>query len=179
MIWSGIVQANLSGLAFFDLDLLKERYGPKLRKGSNLLKRYTTTDEGDSVIREGLVLPILSIKDDDYMVVVRTKDEEWGRPQKSVLKTGIFPLRVQNQLVVTDLSDLNYWSGEGDWLTIPAAPGYYSVTVHGYEVEGEQDLGGCYELVLVPQETIPHLTADPYAEMDIETLATKPNPDPK
>ncbi len=161
MAFRTLVSVDFNGIVMFDPDRLRAFYGGTIVEGTNLFASYTTTDEGDLVLAEGLIVPVLAITDAGYPVTVRLSSEPSDACGEIVVENGVYPLRVDKRLVIADLSVIREWIDEVDWIDVPAQPGCYAVTIVG----SRHVAGGCiedhrYESVLEPRAQLPALTAD-------------------
>ena len=149
---------DFNGLVLMDPTELLRLTGP-VRSGENILGRFSTTSLGDDAIRGGAVVPILSIDDSSYDVVVRYADEPALGPAHTT--NGVFPLHVVSRCVVADLVVLWQWSGEMGWYDVDVPPGFYAVTMNGVrEPQG-------YEFVLTPVAELPEVTGDLNVRMSL------------
>lgn len=89
-MWKTKIVTDFNGLVLFEPSLLKKRYGDGLVVGTDLFSRYRTSDEGDAVIREGLIVPILAIDDAEHEVVVRFSTEDSAAVGDIVAENGVF-----------------------------------------------------------------------------------------
>ncbi len=132
-----MVDTDFNGIVFFDPSRLRERYGGRIASGTDLLTRYTTTDEGDDVLRAGLILPLLAIDDGGYEVLLRSSDEAPSELGELVVESGVYALGIEQRLVVADLAVLKEWEDDLGWQDCGVAPGEYAVTIRGLRrVEG-------------------------------------------
>ncbi|MCK6587427.1 MAG: hypothetical protein HUU21_16535 [Polyangiaceae bacterium] len=162
-MWVGTVITDFNGIVLFDPDLLQKRYGGRIDEGTDLFTKFTTTDEGDVVLTEGLIVPVLAIDDAPYKVIVRRSDEAEIPAGSVVAENGIYPLRVSKRLVVADLVVLKEWTEDLGWQDVPAQAGTYAVTVRGFrnvDASGKRIIEAGYEIVLDARPMLPALTAD-------------------
>ena len=156
-----LVSVDFNGIVMFDPDRLRAFYGGSIAEGTNLFRRYTITDEGDRVLAEGLIVPVLAITDAGYPVTVRLSSDPSEACSEIIVENGVYPLRVDKRLVVADLSVIREWIDDADWIDVPAEPGCYGVTIVGSRrVEGGRIEDHRYEFVLDPRAQLPLSTAD-------------------
>lgn len=170
-MWIGRIGIDYNGFVLFDLEVVQCHYGAKLAEGTDLFTRYITTEEGDEVLKVGLMVPVLGIDDSEYTVVVRDHDEIFVPPGRVLFETGIYPLRIAHRLVLGDLAVLREWSSvdHGDLLDVPHAPGTFAVTVRGFcHRAGERLIDSGYEFVLRRTDGLPTLTADTRLKMGVQ-----------
>jgi len=171
-MYIGDISAEYNGIVLFSPDGLVQHYG-HIEEGDNLFKRFTTTEEGDDVLRLGIVVPILAIDSDIYEIVVRLVDEPnpfANNGCELVAENGVFALKVISRLVLADLAVLAEWHAEEGWQYIPeVVAGNYSVTVRGWRKVDEHlhfEIAGYeFELRLVPD--LPAVTADTGRRMQL------------
>ncbi|WP_437637620.1 hypothetical protein [Sorangium sp. So ce854] len=157
------VITDYNGIVLFEPHLLQQRYGGAIEEGTDLFTRFTTTDEGDRVLAEGLIVPVLAIDDSPYKVIVRRASEPEAARGPVIVENGVFPLRVAQGLVVADLVVLREWTEGLGWKPVDVEPGSYGVTVRGFRVldaAGSRIIEAGYEFVLEPRDALPPLTAD-------------------
>ncbi len=148
------LEVTFNGLVLMDPAGLLALTGP-LAPGTNVLGRFTTSSLGDDAIRGGAVIPVISLDDGTYDVVVRLESDPSPFEDDIRIRTnGAFPLLVAERLVVADLATLWSWTGGADWFDVPAPPGTYAVTVNAYQ--GAE----AYEFVLTPTDSLPPVTGD-------------------
>jgi hypothetical protein len=93
-MWQVTVSVEYNGIVLFDPCVVREELG-SVRKGTNLFKRFTTTDEGDRVLARGLFVPVLAIDDAGYEAHLRLANEPSRVRDEHVLHTNdTFALRV-------------------------------------------------------------------------------------
>jgi hypothetical protein len=157
-----IVDTDFNGIVFFDPSLLRTQAGGSIAPGPDLFTRYTTTEEGDDVIAAGVILPILAIDDGGYEIVVGRADEDPPARGEIVAENGVYPLRVQQRLVVADLAVLKDWEDELGWQDCDVAPGECSAVIRAFREtapDGRITRAG-YALALRRVDALPAPTAD-------------------
>jgi hypothetical protein len=172
----GTVYTDFNGIVLFDPSLLLQRYGGKIRSGTDLFTRYTSTEEGDEVLAQGLIVPVLAIDDAGYDIVVRTSSERYTPPGEVLVENDVYALRVTERLVVADLAVLKEWSNKiapGQETDIP--PGIYAVTVRGFRAlekigRRRRIAHAGYDFVLRPRKKLPKVTADTGKDMRVLRL---------
>lgn len=167
-MWQVKLVVDFNGIVLFDPGVVEEVLG-RVRRGTNLFKRFTTTDEGDRVLAAGLFVPVLAIDDSSYDVFIRFVDEPSRIPDEWVLNTnGVFALRTLDSLVVADLEALLRWNGPGDGNRLQFGRGTFAVTVKGFSSPGLETAG--YEFVLARTKRPPKVTAHTGAKMRVLRL---------
>ncbi|WP_437715672.1 hypothetical protein WMF45_04165 [Sorangium sp. So ce448] len=157
------IVVDYNGIVLFEPYLLRRRYGGAIEDGTNLFALFTTSDDGDRVLEEGLIVPVLAIDDSPYKVIVRRSSEPEIVRGTVVAENKVFPLRVAHGLVIADLVVLRDWTEGLGWKPVDVEPGNYGVTVRGFRL---LDATGCriveagYEFILEPQDALPVPTAD-------------------
>lgn len=133
---------DYNGMVMFDPLRLHEYFG-SIKEGDNLFKLFTTTDHGDEVVKRGIAVPILSIDDSYYEILLRRHDEASSIPDEWVIgENGVFPLTISSRLVFADMAVLVEWEDDLGWTTLDEiAPGDYAVTIRGFR----QLVGGVIE----------------------------------
>jgi hypothetical protein len=162
-LWIGKQHTDYNGIVLFVPDALRRFYGGRIRKGTNLFKRLMTSDDGDEVIRRGIVVPVLAITDAGYSIVVRRHDEKSTHDADVVVASAGFRLKVRDEVVLADLVVLREWIEDVDWQHIPVAGGRYSVEIRGFRRLAKTKrkiLDAGYEFVLTPVERWPRTKAD-------------------
>lgn len=162
-MWIGTVFTDANGIVLFDPGRLRERYGGSIAERTDLFTKFIATDEGDEVLKEGIVVPILSIDDAGYEVVVRRASEAYTPPGVALVENGVYPLRVSDRLVIADIAVLRDWADGLGWEDVSVPAGIYAVTIRGFQeldVSGRTILHAGYEIILAAQECLPAFTAD-------------------
>lgn len=161
-MWKTVQNTDYNGIVLFEPSLLKEYYGDRIRKGSNLFRRFMKTDDGDEVLRLGIIVPILAIDDAGYTVIFRQEAEKSEVEPYVVLSNGVYPFRVKAEAVLADLAVLRDWEEDLDWQRVPLDTGRYAITVRGFRRMANTkrkivDAG--YEFVLRKSARLPRVTA--------------------
>lgn len=123
---------DFNGIVLFDPERLKQYFGGQIAAGTNVYRLMTTTQAGDDVLTQGIVVPIMGINDSTYEVILRTSDEPSPVAEQTIVSNGVFPLQVTGRLVLADMAVLHEWEAELGWQTLPVEPGCYAVTLHGF-----------------------------------------------
>lgn len=170
-MWQLTISVEANGIVLFDPYVVRNELG-KIRRGTNLFKRFTTTDEGDSVLARGLFLPVLAIDDAGYDVHLRLADERSRVPAKDVVcENGIFALRVLDTLVVADLEYLMNWDAGAVNNAIEFPSGMYGVRVRGFSARDLSTAG--YEFVFTRGSRLPKVTGETGARMRVPRMEEK------
>ena len=165
------VIVDFNGIVIVDCAGLQDFYGG-IAEGTNLYEKFIQSDDGDEVVRLGIVVPIMGINDSIYKVFIRMADEASLIPEGSIFLTNAaFPLAVTGRLIIADMAVLLEWNvGEG-WQDIAIPAGWYSVALHGYRKIVENvvvDFG--YEIVFTPTTVLPQFTGSLTQDMQVLTL---------
>jgi hypothetical protein len=149
-VWKGTQNTDYNGMVLFEPTALRDYYG-RIRKGTNIFARFMKTEDGDEVLRRGIVVPILAIDDASYTVIVRRADEVSPVDSDVIVTNGVFPFHVRREAVIADLAVFRDWEEDLDWHRVPIPSGRYSVTVRGFRRLAKRKhkiLDAGYEFVL-------------------------------
>jgi hypothetical protein len=165
------VVVDFNGIVIFDCEGLQNFYSV-IEPGSNIYQRFAKTDDGDEVVKKGIVVPIIGINDSIYRVIVRMADEESIIPKELVFATNsAFPLRVTDRLVIADMAVLLEWSLDEGWQDIDIPAGSYSVAIHGFQRIEENVVVDCgFEIVFTPTSELPEFTAELVKQIKVNEL---------
>ncbi len=131
-MWQVRLVVDFNGIVLFDPEVVSNHFNP-LRRGTNLFKRFTTTEAGDEALAAGLFVPVLAIDDSTYDIYLRFDDEPSRIDSQLVLcESGPFALRTAGSLVVANLGALQYWNGIGDGNRLQWFKGFFLVRVRGF-----------------------------------------------
>jgi hypothetical protein len=126
------VITDFNGVVIFDPDRLIQFCGGHIDEGADLFTRFMTSNDGDKVIEQGIIIPILAIDDAGYSVEFYI-DEKSDRPKEQIVfENGDFPLYIEKKLVLADLAVLKEWIEGLDWTYLDIPPGYFKATVRGF-----------------------------------------------
>jgi hypothetical protein len=142
--------ATMGGMCFFDPGRLEASFP----EAEDLLKRFQSDEGGESVVKNGTVLPMLNVDDGTYRVYVRHSSEPPVLSECWLVHTSRGRrLRVSSGLVVGGGLDLlAYWRVDPLPQAFDLPSALYSVEVRGFQVLGTwpnktlEDVA--YELVL-------------------------------
>lgn len=162
---------DFGGIVIFDPDRLTEYFGG-IDVGTNLYRRFITTDDGERVVEAGIVTPILGINDSIYEVDVRLATEPALVEESLIIfENSSFPLHIRERCIIADLGSLLEWSPPNNWHTINMAPGYYSVNVRGYRnIQNSLVIDFGFEIVFTHMETLPAMSASMTQDMQVLSL---------
>ena len=166
-VWKGTQLTDYSGIVLFDPDGLTQFYG-RIRKGANLFKRFTTTTDGDAMLKLGIVVPILAIDDAGYTVIIRDASEPSPVEPYVIVTNETYPLHVTREAVLADLAVFRDWEVDLDWQRVPIPVGRYAVTIRGFRRMAKTKrkiLDAGYELVLRRVRRLPPVSANTGAKM--------------
>src|SRR5262249_41930532 len=129
-----------NGIVVFDPRVLRAYYGGSIAAHANLFERYTTTEEGDDVLRRGIIVPILAIDDLGYDCIVKDAEERCPEEAFVCVENGVFPLRIEGKAIICDLCSVRDWEDgiSVDYDEIDIAPGLYAVSILGYRKDDEK-----------------------------------------
>lgn len=162
---------DFNGIAIFDPKLLQRFYG-EIGIGENLYERFIRTDDGDKIVAQGIVVPILSINDSTYKIFLRNENEPSSLdPEIIVTSNEVFPLKISHHAVITDMASLLEWDPDEDWQTLDTPPGAYSVRINGFRlIENNLVTDFGFEIVLTESETLPAFTGSLSKNMQVLEL---------
>ncbi|ATQ78335.1 hypothetical protein CR152_30380 [Massilia violaceinigra] len=165
------VVVDFGGIVVFDDKGLQAYFG-NIAEGDNLYRRFTTTDDGDKVVEQGIVIPIIGVNDSSYRVSVRMAGEPSIVPDELIIvRNASFPLRVTDRLIIADLAVFLEWYPEEGWQRIDIAPGCYAVAVNGFrKVENNVVVDFGFEIVLTPADALPPMSASLQQNMQVLEL---------
>jgi hypothetical protein len=150
--------AELGGFVLVDPARLSEFYGGSAC-GRDLVTAFTTTDEGDRVVTEGIVIPLLGLAPGFYQIAVRRADEPPCIAVPLVTAPGWVLGTTTGELLICGLGYLTKWNEEQpSHRKVTVEPGWYSVEIRAALLE-DADEEGLYELVLTPVTERPTFTA--------------------
>ena len=177
-MWKGTQFTDYNGIVLFDPDALKKYYG-RIRAGTNLFKRFTTTTDGDEILSLGIVVPILAIDDAGYTIIIRDPSEKSPIEPYVIVNNEVYPFRVTREAVLADLAVFRSWEEDTDWQRVPIPVGAYGVSVRGFRRIAKAkrkivDAG--YEFVLKKARKLPKVTANTGARMRTLKFDDAPRP---
>lgn len=149
---------ELFGFVLVDPARLELALGSAVR-GTDLLERFTTTDHGDRITHDGIVIPLMGVDAGDYTVLVRhvTEPSPWPAPRLSspgwVLGTDTGALLFCGAGYLTDWQPAH---PRHRHLVVP--PGWYDVEIRGHVLTSGPD-DAAYEFVLTPADARPAFRA--------------------
>lgn len=165
------VIVDFNGIIIFDCEGI-QKFFSGIEPGTNLYQRFTTTDDGDELVKQGILIPIMGINDSIYRVIVRMEDEESPVPNDLIIVTNsAFPLHVTGRVVIADMVLLLDWSVDESWqdLTIPI--GFYSVTINGFrKIVDSVVVEFGFEVVFTPADELPKFTGQLATNMQVDEL---------
>ncbi|MFD3762721.1 hypothetical protein [Streptomyces sp. NPDC058622] len=130
--------------------------------GRNLLQLFSTSEQGDQVVRDGIAIPAQDIDPGFYTVLVRhaQSPSPWQDPK--VASAG-WVLHVRSgELLLCGLGYLTKWTPDHPrHRRISVPPGWYEVEVRGRLLDPDDPDDAAYEFVLSgPTGTRPTFHAD-------------------
>ena len=165
------VVVDFGGIVLFDYSLLEEYFG-KIEIDENLYRKFITTKDGDEVVKQGIVVPIVGINDSSYNVVIRFSDEVSEiKDELIIFENGEFPLHVKNKIVVADLAVLLEWDPGAGWIELNIPTGFYGVTIRGWQkIENNEVSNYGFEIILRESSTLPEFTGSLTKGMQVNSL---------
>jgi hypothetical protein len=164
-MWQVTVAVEYNGIVLFDPQVVREELGT-VRKGTNLFRRFTTSQEGDRVLSRGIFVPIMAIDDAGYDIILRMSDEPSRVREEYVLtENSAYALKVNGSLAVADLEALMFWGESPPNNVIEFPFGRYSVAIRGFSAPDLSTAG--YEFVFSRVSKLPKVTADTGAKMRV------------
>lgn len=162
---------DFNGIVVFDCQGLQNFYSG-IPNGANIYKRFTTTDDGDMVVLQGLVVPIMGINDSVYKIKTRMANEAPVVPEHLVIVSNAgFPLQVTGRVVIADMAVLLDWSLDEGWQDIALSAGFYSVAINGFQrVENHTVVECGFELVFAQVDELPAFTGELMKSMQVNAL---------
>ncbi|MCE3606592.1 hypothetical protein LXA47_23760 [Massilia sp. P8910] len=165
------VVVDFGGIVVFDDKGLQAYFG-HIGEGDNLYTRFTTGDDGDKVVAQGIVIPIIGVNDSIYRVLVRMDGEPSAVPDELIIvRNASFPLRVTGRLIIADLAVFLEWYPEEGWQRIDVPHGCYAAAVNGFrKVENNVVVDFGFEIVLTQADALPPMTAQLQQNMQVLEL---------
>ncbi|UKE74486.1 hypothetical protein [Xanthomonas graminis] len=164
------LSVDFNGLVLFDPGRLSDHYGG-LEVGRNLWADFITTEKGDEVVRQGIIVPLLGINDGLYDVCVRATNEPTMWDVRHLKENGGFPLQVSSRLVIADLAVLLEWYPNEGWFDLDIPSGIYEVDIFGCRKVVGGIVESCgYDFVLKTSNGLPHMSAVLDKDMQVLTL---------
>ena len=160
-----VIDVEANGIVLLDEKVLYESlsWTPSVGEERDLMSEFFTTDLGDKVIRDGAIVPLLSIDDGGYEIICRMVDEDCTVSDLIIVRNGCFPLQVRDEAFFYDLENLMHWPPASKGLPSSLDPGSYSVSVNGYrDVKDGRIVRAGYEFVFQPTASL----VEPTAQID-------------
>lgn len=106
-----LLQLEFPGFAIFDPVHLQAFIDKYQIKDNNILDFFVNNPTlGDLAIKEGIVIPIYSILEEDYTIIV---DNEYTKKDTDLFSYGPFPLKViSNKIIISDIYALTSWESD-------------------------------------------------------------------
>lgn len=103
---------DFNGIVIFDPSVLAG-YFCEINLGDNLYARFVGSDEGERVVEQGIVLPVLGLDDGICSIILRTDKEPRGiDPKTIIVSNATFPLKIVTKAVISDMATLREWAQE-------------------------------------------------------------------
>lgn len=159
------VTVDRNGLVLFEPTLLRKWFGGPIPESTNLLRRFTSSDDGEAITALGAAVPILGLNDSTYEVHVRESGDRSLVDEPIVFENGVFPVHVVDRVVLADAAVLEEWQDDAGWHRIALGPGFYALTIRGFQ---SADITRCgFELVFEPTSTLPATTGSFATSMQV------------
>ena len=160
------VYTDFNGIVIFEPTRLCNYFGGQIQEGSDLFSLFTSSEVGDDVVKQGIVIPILGIDDAGYSVELYI-NEQPNVKQNIIFENGVFPLAVAERLVIADLAVFKEWIYDLGWIDLDVARGFYSCVLRGYsEKDVDNNILDCgYNLILTQTDQLPDFTG----KLDIDS----------
>ncbi|MDC7241686.1 MAG: hypothetical protein PQJ50_15130 [Spirochaetales bacterium] len=169
MIAKITIQTDFNGIVIFEPTRLEAFYGGTIDENTNIFDKMLKTDDGEEVLKQGIIVPILAIDDAGYDIEFYLNDISMRSRDNIVFTTGIFPLHVEERLVISDLAVLWNWTENVGWTDISISPGYYETTVRGFKEVKNSVIESCgYEIHFKGVSELPKLTGT--TDIDFKVL---------
>lgn len=156
------MDVDFNGLVIFSYPHLLNFFGGAINSGDNILKKFTDTPLGDTVLDLGVAIPILGIDDGGYLVRVFCEEmPAYGKNEKLVFSDSGYVLDANDPVYLADLAVFWDWEEFLAWKKILIPAGYYSLTLNGFkhfDTDGKIKFDG-FDLVLKKCTTLPERTA--------------------
>lgn len=163
---------DFNGIVLFDPKRLKDYFGGSIDPGTNIYRRFTSSEAGDDVVRQGIVVPVMGINDSNYEVFLRSGDVPSRAAPDIILSNGVFPFEVAERAVIADMAVLLEWAEDLGWQTVPLEPGTYGVIVHGFRVIADRQVVRFgYDFEIRAEPMLPPASCDLSKDMQVLTLA--------
>ncbi|PYD86041.1 hypothetical protein DNF23_45640 [Pseudomonas syringae pv. pisi] len=131
---------DFNGIVIFDPSVLAG-YFCEINLGDNLYARFVGSDEGERVVEQGIVLPVLGLDDGICSIILRTDKEPRGiDPKTIIVSNATFPLKIVTKAVISDMATLREWAPGENWREVMLRPGNYAVTVNGFRVIARREI---------------------------------------
>ncbi|WP_194240450.1 hypothetical protein [Gilliamella sp. ESL0232] len=142
------VDVDFNGIIIFDYPGIFIPFGGKINNGENILKEFTTTGKGDSVLDEGIALPIMGIDDGGYVVRLFLNETPCNENRSIIFSDKYFYLNVTGDLYIADMSVFWEWEEYTGWNNTDIPKGIYKVCLEGVILKKNEDIFYCYDLIL-------------------------------
>lgn len=166
-----LVTVDFNGIVLFDPQALEDFY-KTIEIGENLYARFAKTDDGDKVVENGIIIPIIGINDSSYRVILRDNDEpSIINPELIIVSNEIFPFKITNQAVISDIATFLEWEPDEGWQKIAIAPGFYAAKINGFRlIEKDCVIDFGFEIVLKKCDELPNFTGSLLKNMQVLEL---------
>jgi hypothetical protein len=156
-----------------------EDYIRRVGTSNPLLDKFTSTDDGEQLIAQGAIIPVLGIQSRTYRLIVRRSDDEPS--DKEWLGESITPPRKYaltgdptGAIVLADADILLSWEPDRAICTfIPVGPGPKCAEIVGYVKVSRRwnvPIFISYEIILSDTEQLPRTSDEPLINEDLFVL---------
>lgn len=141
--------AELGGFALVDAARLDQELKGAL-EGCDVLTRLLTSDFGDLVLSQGIIVPLLGITPGYYRLVIRDRAEPPTIESPRVESPGWVLATETGRLTLCGLGYLaDFRAARAAHRAVTVPPGTYEVRILGAQLRAEEsDDEGVYELIL-------------------------------
>lgn len=156
-----------------------DNYIKKVGTDIPILDRFTGTDEGEILMKEGAILPIIGIQSRTYRLIIRTKtdaeiDDEWVGLKISPSRRYILNSNPSNALILADADLLHSWEPDRAFLaSLFINKGPKIVDVCGYVKASRRwnvPTLVTYEIVIADGELLPNEIDEPLINEDLFSM---------
>jgi len=154
------VFAELGGFALVEPARLSEFLQGKAHD-QDLLTQFTTTELGERVLEEGIVIPLLGVTPGFYRLIVRQTSEPSVIGKSQITSRGWVLGTISGKLILCGLGYLTQWDAEHSaHHRFELEPGWYEVEIQARLLEAtEGSEEGVYELILTKVPEKPEFAA--------------------
>jgi len=120
-------------------------------EGEDLLDLFSTTGQGDEIVRDGVAVPVMGVDAGYYTVIVRHAADPSPWPVPQIASAGWVLGSETGSLVLTGAGYLRNWRRQHrHHRRVAVVPGWYRFEIRGYLLTHHHDDDAAYEFVLTP-----------------------------